>query len=134
MSWFKFTVAVFSIGCAILAHGQPVKPVKAVKPVKTDTLETPIKPDTLQDLKAEAERHQAIVAPLIVIYQQAQDKRMECAQRMMVKPLETWCDAEIRDLRIVASVVEEPLGKAVEAKEAYERALRKAERSKSTKP
>ena len=89
-----------------------------------------IKPDTLADLKAESERQTAIVTPIAAMYREAQDKRLACAKRMISDPLTTECGAEVRDLQIIASVMEEPLRKAVAAKETYERELRKAERNK----
>ena len=115
MSWFRSTVAAFGIGFITLTQAQTIKP------------------DTLEDLKAEYEFQQKQALPYISAYETAFEAQYQCALRVMRKPLETTCDNEERNVLIAKRDALEPLTKLSAAKEAYEREQRKADRKNQGK-
>ena len=86
-----------------------------------------IKPDTLDDLKGEAEYQRQQAVPYAHVFQDRHKKRMDCAEKM-IQSLVDDCDVEMKELQIIRRMMAEPFAKAEAAKEAYQRELRKVER------
>lgn len=105
-------LATSAIGCCVLAQAQTIKP------------------DTLEDLKAEYEFQQQRAAPFIQQYQAAKEARHQCALRVFDAPLTTSCTSQDRDILVAQNVATEPIKRLIEAKEAFEREQRKADRQK----
>jgi len=89
-----------------------------------------IKADTLQDLKAEMEYQLKMTLSADSDYSDAMDKFAACVTKMVSELLGTDCRVESRDTGIYESISAARLEKYGEAREVYERELRKVERKK----
>jgi len=87
-----------------------------------------IRPDTLQDLKAEYAYQRRQFEPWAVLYREAKERQDVCYEAMFANPVGADCSAQERTLRTTARMMDEPMNKFLAAKEAYERAARKVGR------
>lgn len=123
---FIATLCCATLATAALAQTQ-AKPKKTAPPVVQQVV-----PDTLADLKAEFEYREKQLAPYLKLYAEAEEKKMACVKATFDRPLShAGCNHEDRKLTMVAQYAEPFLVKREEAKDAYEREQRKADRLQS---